>query len=195
VVQDPADAMFPSMPQSALRHVDVDHSVPLSELAPLLTQLASAAVDSSARPAVPKDVEVEVKIAREDNAVESGVEELGEPSQFACPECHGVLLRLKHGNPVRFRCHTGHAYSADSLLAAVNEGIEDALWNAVRALEEGRLLLQHLADHSHLRGGDEAAAMFNEQVSSAKKQMEAVRTVVTERAGLVAPRQLSSTHK
>jgi hypothetical protein len=30
-------------------------------------------------------------------------------------------------------CHTGHAYSVGSLLAAISEGIEDALWSAIRA--------------------------------------------------------------
>ena len=48
---------------------------------------------------------------------------------------------------MRFRCHTGHAYSADSLLAAINEAIEDALWNTVRAIDEGARFIRHLADH------------------------------------------------
>ena len=44
VVQDPADAMCPSMPQSALQHVRVDHSVPLSDLPPLLVHLTTEPV-------------------------------------------------------------------------------------------------------------------------------------------------------
>src|SRR5687767_15322737 len=39
VVQDPSDALFPSMPTSALTHVPVDHCVPLSEMVPLLARL------------------------------------------------------------------------------------------------------------------------------------------------------------
>lgn len=39
VVQDPSDAQEPSMPRSALRHVDVDYVVPLARLPSLLVAL------------------------------------------------------------------------------------------------------------------------------------------------------------
>src|SRR3712207_8151045 len=50
----------------------------------------------------------------------SGVLKLGGPSNYACPECHGVLLQLKEENRIRFRCHTGHAYSLESLIAELD---------------------------------------------------------------------------
>ena len=71
----------------------------------------------------------------------------GRPLCTPVPECHGVLLQLKDQPCVRFRCHTGHAYSADSLLAAIGEGVEEAMWNAVRALEEAGLMMHGMADH------------------------------------------------
>ena len=39
VVQDPDDALFRWMPESALRYAEVDHSVPLVKMAPLLARL------------------------------------------------------------------------------------------------------------------------------------------------------------
>jgi two-component system chemotaxis response regulator CheB len=42
VVQDPADAMFPAMPESAVRHVEIDHVVPLAAIAPLLVRLTTS---------------------------------------------------------------------------------------------------------------------------------------------------------
>ena len=65
---------------------------------------------------------------------------LGEPSTIACPECHGVLLQLKEGGRLRFRGHTGHAYSAESLLAEINEGVEISLWNAIRTMQPGQVM-------------------------------------------------------
>jgi two-component system chemotaxis response regulator CheB len=64
---------------------------------------------------------MEVNIAKEDNALEVGIMEWAEPSIYACPECHGVLLQLKEGSNLRFRCHTGHAYSLEALLADFSE--------------------------------------------------------------------------
>lgn len=189
VVQDPRDALYPSMPESALAHVKVDHTVPLADLAPLLLRLASDPVDDAARQPVPKHVEVEVRIAKEHNAIDAGLLDVGEPSSYACPECHGVLLRLKEADPLRFRCHTGHAYSAESLLAAVSENIEEALWTAVRALEEGALLLEHMADDSQKKNNGDAAARLASQVASARADSDTVRKVATEREALTADGQ------
>jgi len=77
--------------------------------------------------------------------MDAGLAQIAEPSLFACPECHGVLLRMKRAHPARFRCHTGHAYSSVSLAAAFENHVEDALWNAVRALEETSMLLREMA--------------------------------------------------
>jgi two-component system chemotaxis response regulator CheB len=41
VVQDPVSATVPSMPQTPLRHVVVDHCVPLHEMAPILLELVA----------------------------------------------------------------------------------------------------------------------------------------------------------
>jgi two-component system chemotaxis response regulator CheB len=186
IVQDPADALFPSMPASALRHVAVDHCVPLPEIAPLLVRLAATPVAERGRAPVPVEVKVEVDIAKEENAVDAGVEQIGEPSSFACPECHGVLLRMKGEHPPRFRCHTGHAYSAQSLVAAAGEEVEQALWTAVRSLEEARLLLKHLATHSRDEGDTARAEALEADGDEAGRQAEAVRMVVTARAALPA---------
>jgi two-component system chemotaxis response regulator CheB len=146
VVQDPSEAMAPSMPLSASRHVNVDHTVRIAELAPLLVHLTAAPLESAeGEMAVPEHVKIEVNIAR-DTDRDGGIFKLGDPSRYACPECHGVLLRLTEAAPVRFRCHTGHAYTIESLLAEMDDMIEDALWNAIRALEEQAMLIRHASE-------------------------------------------------
>ena len=105
---------------------------------------------------VPEHMNVELKIAKGQPGIDAGLENIAQPSPYACPECHGVLMKLEQEGRVRFRCHTGHAYSVHSLLAAVNEGIDESLWNSIRCLEEGSLLLQHMSDHAagDLNAGD-----------------------------------------
>src|SRR3954467_4965236 len=41
IVQDPAEAASPEMPVNAMRHMKVDHCLPLAEIAPLLSKIAS----------------------------------------------------------------------------------------------------------------------------------------------------------
>jgi two-component system, chemotaxis family, protein-glutamate methylesterase/glutaminase len=184
VVQDPADALYPSMPQSAIDHVEVDHVVGLADLAPLLVELTRAPTEPWTGESVPVEVEVEVKIAKEHNPVDAGLEQIGQPSPFACPECHGVLLQFKDASRLRFRCHTGHAYSIDSLVAAVSEGVEESLWIAVRSLEEAGLLLQMLA--AHVREGHDArsAQRLLDQADRARRQSAEVRQLVNAREPL-----------
>jgi two-component system chemotaxis response regulator CheB len=96
VVQDPDDALFPAMPRSAIAHAHgVDYTVGLSQIPPLLTELTAKPVAERAPAAVPEEVEIEVKIASEHNALDSGLERIAVPSPFSCPECHGVLLELR----------------------------------------------------------------------------------------------------
>jgi two-component system chemotaxis response regulator CheB len=178
VVQDPADALYPSMPTHAAHHVQVDYLKPLSEIGPLLAHLVARPVEERS-PAVAGNLEIEMKIAGGQNAVEAGVETLGEPSPFACPECHGVLMRLKETQPLRFRCHTGHAYSIANLGAAINDGIEDAIWNAARALEEKSLLFEAMA--TALAGrGDEEAERLRQRALEIRRQSNTVRHVAME---------------
>lgn len=121
----------PFMPRNAMTHVKIDYCLPLEEIAPLLVRLTTEAAEGEYQ--VPKEVEIELNIAKEQNAIDAGVLQLGEPSNYACPECHGVLLQMKEGTLFRFRCHTGHAYSVESLLSDITEKMDDALWNSIRA--------------------------------------------------------------
>ena len=179
IVQNPEEAFAPAMPLNAIKRVEVDHIVPLKEIAPLLVRLTEApSVEEGARP-VSEEMEIEVKIAREENALESGIMKWGEPSVYACPECHGVLLQLKEGGNFRFRCHTGHAYSVDSLLAEFTEKTEESLWNAIRAIEEGVLLMRDLARHfSEHHNGPDAETLLR-KADESQRRSDVVRQVVT----------------
>jgi two-component system chemotaxis response regulator CheB len=167
------------MPRSALEHVNVDYCVPLAGIAPLLVDLTSAAVVEAEGPMdVPERLEIEVKIAKEDNAFADGIEGLGEPSVYACPECHGVLMQLQESNRIRFRCHTGHAYSAESLLADITEGAENSVWSAIRSLQESIMLMRHMSAHLESSGNSEAAAQFLERAEDDQRRADTLRSVV-----------------
>lgn len=147
IVQDPADAEVSSMPESALREVEIDYCVATTELAPLLVRLCHENMENVMEPITDDKTQIEIDIAAEKNALEIGVMDLGILSPFACPDCHGVLTKIKEGKIIRFRCHTGHAYSADTLMAVLSEKIEDSMYEAIRGSEETIMLLNNLGDH------------------------------------------------
>ena len=154
IVQDPADAEVPDMPASALRHVEVDHCVTLAQMPGLLTSLASRPVDGTAvRPPPAPLVHEQALFLAKGNAMEH-LAEIGTPSTYACPECHGGLWEVNGSKPRRFRCHTGHAFSMRTLQDTLAGAADESLWNARRALQERLLLLREMelaATAEHVR--------------------------------------------
>jgi two-component system chemotaxis response regulator CheB len=159
IVQEPGDAMHRSMPLSALDNVAVDHRLPVDEIGPLIARLAreEAAVAPILTARERDLMGMEVKIAEGHDAREHAVMQFGELSPFTCPECHGVMTRLRDGRLMRFRCHTGHALSAGTLLEGATEQVEQRLFDAMRALDETIMLLNKLGEE-YAATGDTASA-------------------------------------
>jgi two-component system chemotaxis response regulator CheB len=88
-----------------------------------------------------------------------------------------VLVRLKEGTVLRYRCHTGHSYSLQALLADVNEEIDVTLWSAVRAIEERILLLSEKKEC--MQASDkEAAILAIKEAREAEKQVKIIRKML-----------------
>lgn len=149
IVQDPHDAVSPSMPANALEYVDADYVVPLAELGALLVRLTTEWAPG--KPRVTKAelhlLAIELTIAKKDNAFEMGIIEKGELTPFTCPDCHGALTQLIEGKLVRYRCHTGHAYTISSLLSELSASVESHLYQTMGGLEETKMLLRRMGEH------------------------------------------------
>jgi two-component system chemotaxis response regulator CheB len=102
----------------------------------------------------------------------------GTPSVFACPDCHGTLFEIREDEWTRFRCRVGHAYSPESLLAAQSDGIEAALWTALRALEEKVALCRRMIDRMRARGHGSTLTYFERQADETEQQAEVLRRVL-----------------
>jgi two-component system chemotaxis response regulator CheB len=103
----------------------------------------------------------EVEVAEFEFDVGEGMH-LGDESPYSCPTCNGVL-RETPDEVLRFRCRVGHAFGADSLLHAQSETIEDALWMALRALQERAELSHRLADRMRKRGSNGLVARYEQR--------------------------------
>lgn len=82
------------------------------------------------------------------------LEAAGSEPALTCPRCGGVLGEQDE----RLECYLGHVVVLDALLQAKASAVEDALWAAVRALEEkaavARRLVQRAASHDDLTAAD-----------------------------------------
>ncbi|HZS85417.1 MAG TPA: chemotaxis protein CheB [Stellaceae bacterium] len=143
VVQDPADAAVPSMPQSALRHVEVDHCVPIAAMPDLLARLAAEPAGKT--PEIPLEIRIEAAIAAQELSDMSQNDRLGKPSRFGCPECRGTLWEIADGGTLRYRCHVGHAYSGEALLAAQASDVHKLLRTLLRSHQERAELARRVA--------------------------------------------------
>jgi two-component system chemotaxis response regulator CheB len=163
IVQE--DALFSQMPNNALAHAGADHRVPHSQLAALLTELVTQKVSDQMSENVGQK-------PREQNVVN----EVKTPSNLSCPDCGGVLSRIDDSQMLRFTCRVGHTYSADTLLAAQSENVEQALWTAVRLLEEKAEMARKLREYSLGRNFKSAPKKFDKQA----KKLEADANVIRE---------------
>ncbi|MDQ4122147.1 MAG: chemotaxis protein CheB [Acidobacteriota bacterium] len=180
IVQDPLDAEFPSMPKSAMREVKVDYCAPVSEIPQILTELTSEPAGETPEIDMQENekIKTEIGIAAEDSAFERGIMNLGNLTPFTCPECHGVLLELKDGKLSRFRCHTGHAFSANSLLTSVTESVEESMWSAMRAVEESMMLLKHMGKHLSENDNQELSQLYFAKAEEAEKSANMMRLAI-----------------
>ena len=180
VVQNPEDALFPSMPQSALRYVEADHVVTLDELPSVLSDLVREPRKFTEEIPVPEDMEAEARVARGEPNPPEDIEKFGTPSAFSCPECHGPLWEIQDGNLSRFRCRVGHAFTAESVLAEQSETIEDALYVALNVLQENAGMSERLAGNARDRGLKGAAARFDERARNAREKAAVIRRTLSQ---------------
>jgi two-component system chemotaxis response regulator CheB len=143
IAQAPDDALFPAMPLTAIDAGVVDHQVAASEVGSLLMRLADRTFEEPAmRHDARLDLENRIALTRR-FSTEFNTEDLGSPSGYTCPDCNGSLIDVSEGN---YRCHVGHAWTADALLEARDGEVEGALWVAMRSLQEKAKLSRRLAE-------------------------------------------------
>ena len=88
------------------------------------------------------------------------------------------MWELHEGSLVRFRCRTGHAYSAESVAAGMDEGVEQALWAALRALEEKAALARKLMGSPGARGVPIVTSMYGKRLREAEENARALRRML-----------------
>ena len=178
IVQDPEEAIYPGMPRSAIEQVNVDHILSLAQIAQTLEHLSQQPMIEERNGSLANENEVEAEWLENDIQTYIQDKNLGGRTVMTCPECGGLIWELQEGELTRCRCHAGHAYSTDSLLAEQAETLEGALWTAVRALEERASLLGRLSTQAAQRDSRLTASRFQKQAGEAERQADVIRQVL-----------------
>lgn len=149
IVQSPDDALFPAMPQNALRYVEADYTVPVARIPEILVALSREPVRASpgSAPMAHGGESTEEKV------VASGLHSRQEPAALTCPECGGALSEKSTAGALNYYCFLGHGFTSQALWNNGFERAEQTLWLALRTMEEsaamGRRLMAQAAEEGH----------------------------------------------
>ena len=169
IVQDPDDAAFPELPRAAIERGVADRVAPLRDLGRVLAE--EVAMRADAHPA-PDAVLAEAELDRrkDERPPWRALDALGPQTPISCPDCGGGIWELGDSHSRHYRCYVGHAYSADDLLDAKGEEVENALWTAVRALFERAGVLEALAADARRLGNDRLVGEYVDRAAETRRQ-------------------------
>ena len=184
VVQDPEDAEQPDMPINALRQVAADHVWSAEDMGAEIAKLVSCPAGPSVAPS--DEILLEVEIAGLAGADPVAI---WRPTNFACPECNGVLSEIVEGDTRRFRCHSGHAFSERSLSYFMNEDIGRALAAALRALQERTMFFNRMADRAADSQNQVLMKRYRDLAGDTSRDAKMIRDLMVQqvRAGVRVP--------
>ncbi len=181
IVQDPRDALFPSMPESAIQYVAVDHVVPIRTMGTTLSTIVEEPLETTGPTPIEDDIMENRLSAGDIDAIERPDDHPGRPSSFGCPDCGGVLWEIADGEFVRFRCRVGHGWTSEALLVQQASALDDALWTALRTLEENASLSRQIAARHRTRGADALAGRFEAHAESSEAKGAIIREALLRR--------------
>jgi two-component system chemotaxis response regulator CheB len=175
IVQNPEEALVSGMPLSAIQSVEVDYIMSVAEMGPLISRLVQEPMVEVA--AAMPGWESQPDVAEmEKDMLQQGYP--GPPTPLTCPACGGTLWEMSDGEPLRFRCHVGHGYTAETLAAGQSNEIDGALWTALRALEEKAVLRRRMASRAGNRNMMALAETYERQALDAEHRASVIRGVL-----------------
>lgn len=173
IVQDPAEAMFETMPRNVLATVPGAEMVPSHEIAAAV----GAAFEERASAWEREPLRGPLRVRRETSMDQPSSPSPIQPgrSSYSCPDCGGVLEEIIDEGPLRFQCRVGHVFYAEELATAQWTTLEDALWSAVRGMEENAELSTRLARTAEERGATTSAERHRDRGSELLTQSKVIR--------------------
>jgi two-component system chemotaxis response regulator CheB len=199
IAQEPAEALYPSMPQSVIKVAGADYVAGLDAIAKLMSDLSRTPVleeeppmsrhEEELQDCGPNDPKPEgaglSAAANTDPQVGHGFgaadvmeSETGSASGFTCPECHGALWETRDGQLSGYRCRVGHTFTNHALLAEQSRSLEAAMWTAYTALEEHASFVRRLVARNEQRGNLFTVSRLSERARELDRRATLIKSVL-----------------
>ena len=172
IAQDPEDAVYPDMPRNCIESAGADAVLPSALIPDKICELLEEQLSEEAPPV--EDLEQQ----EENELIEAQFAVNGSPTELACPDCGGALWERDEGDLVRFGCRVGHVYSPESLVAEHGKALEQALWAALRGLEERADLYRRMARRAQVSGRVTTERRFGARSEAAERHATAIRDAI-----------------
>ncbi|MEZ5784894.1 MAG: hypothetical protein R3D62_00070 [Xanthobacteraceae bacterium] len=88
------------------------------------------------------------------------------------------MWEIDEGDLVRYRCHTGHAYTAEPMAVALDESLRHALASALRVVEERVVLTESLRAQAAERGRRHLTEIWTRQRRELEVEAEVIRDAI-----------------
>lgn len=176
IIQNPATAEFSDMPMNAAETVDIDYIVNLEDMSGVIAKIIQE--DAPTRIDLPASIVRENKIAIKIGSQIALEEKLGQQVPISCSTCGGPLWKIEDSKINRYRCHVGHAFTEEALLKSQNDALEEALWIAMRTLEEKKMLLERVNRDYNKKGVKSLTTTHSEKIEEVQKQINKLRNVL-----------------
>jgi two-component system chemotaxis response regulator CheB len=189
IVQDPSEATARSMPLSAIQHIQVDKVCTLDEMARLFVVLANDAPPPETTGSLQELMDIENRIAQGIFNVEDwwALEQMSVPSGLNCPNCRSALYELNDQRVLRYRCRSGHAFTAESLLSGQADAREAHLSSLFGALIEEATLAKRLRGSPLYAEDSFTAANLADRLAALDLQANQISDWLHAMSGLVDP--------
>ncbi len=180
VVQDPADASVPDMPRAAIRARRPDLVAPLAAIPEALVRFVARAAPSEKDFPAPSEMADEVRSSEGKVPGMEAMEMEGKHTNIVCPDCGGWMVEQAEDHLLQFRCHTGHVYSQETMLAGQTSELEAQLYRALRVVQELVFLTRRLIDQARRAGRAEEIDALEHRLSRAESADRALRVLIEE---------------
>ncbi|UZR97612.1 chemotaxis protein CheB [Chondrinema litorale] len=176
VVQNPEKAEYQEMPLIAKKNVDPHYVADIERIPDVIGEIVEEPLPIQVK--IPERLLLENSIARKIASQIDTQNLLGEQVALSCPSCGGPLWKMKDDKNTRYRCHVGHAFTAEALDQSQQEALEETLWVSLRTFEEKAILKQMMLDKYKTDGFDHLANSMQKSVDEIKVHIKRLREIM-----------------